>query len=202
MQRAVEANEDSEELGRDAATDVRAGDIAIGIAASGRTPYVMGALEAARKSGAFTVAVSSSPHAPMARVADVHVFADTGPEAVAGSTRLKAGTAQKMILNGFSTALMIRLGRTYSNLMVAVSSTNAKLRGRVVAILEEATGASEQDCIGALDASGGDTRTALVSLLSGRDTAAAADALEQTGGRVRPAVAALTSDASSEVPMG
>ena len=189
--RAIEGAEDDDDLGRLAAEDVTAGDVAIGLAASGRTPFVRGALRASRDAGAFTVLVSSSPDAPIARVVDVHVLVDTGPEAIAGSTRLKAGTAQKLVLNGFSTALMVRLGKTYSNLMIDVAPANAKLRGRIVSILEEATGASEQDCARALGAAGGDLRTALVSLATGTDVATAAVALERADNRVRAAIEAL-----------
>jgi N-acetylmuramic acid 6-phosphate etherase len=169
---------------------VTAADVAIGLAASGRTPYVLGALRAAREAGAFTAAVSSSPDGPIGAVADVHVFVDTGPEAIAGSTRLKAGTAQKLVLNSFSTALMVRLGKTYSNLMVDVAPNNAKLRGRIRSILEAATGASEADCAEALRAAG-DTKTALVSLATGVDAAGAAAALGRANGRVRAAIEAL-----------
>ncbi|MFV2063558.1 MAG: N-acetylmuramic acid 6-phosphate etherase [Chloroflexota bacterium] len=188
---AKEAAEDDIELGRAAAADVTAADVAIGLTASGRTPYLFGALEAASAAGAFTALVSSRPSGPIADIVDVHVFVDTGPEAIAGSTRLKAGTAQKMVLNDFSTALMVRLGKTYSNLMVDVARKNAKLRGRVLVILEEATGASVEDCVAALEAADGDTRTALVSLATGADIAAATAALDASGRRVRAAIAAL-----------
>lgn len=191
MGQAIEGAEDDPELGRRAAADVAAGDVVIGIAASGRTPYVHGALEAAREAGAFTIFVSSAPGGGIAEDADIHVFVDTGPEAIAGSTRLKAGTAQKMVLNGFSTALMIRLGRTYSNWMVEVTPTNAKLRGRVLSILEEATGAQEADCAAALEAAGGNLKVALVSLLGEADAGTAAEALRNADGRIRDAIAAL-----------
>ncbi|RKE05199.1 SIS domain-containing protein [Streptomyces sp. TLI_171] len=116
------------------AAEVGPGDVAVGVAASGRTPYVAGALATARAAGAFTVLVSANPGAPLAHLADVHVAVDTGPEAIAGSTRLKAASAHKLVLNGLSTAVMVALGRTYSNLMVDVSASNAKLRGRLVTI--------------------------------------------------------------------
>ena len=206
VDRAREITEDDPELGREAAADVRGKDVAIGIAASGRTPYVAAALATARQAGAYTALVSSAPNAPIAQDVDVHVCTDTGPEAVAGSTRLKAGTAHKMVLNSFSTALMIRLGKTYSNLMVDVRPTNAKLRGRVLGIIEEATGASEADAIAALDASGGDTKTAIVSLLSGVDAGTAQEALDAADGRARTALDLLGLDpeasGSREVPTG
>jgi len=191
ISQALENIEDDPAVGREAAADVTAADVAVGIAASGRTPYVVGALQAAGEAGAFTVLVSSAPHGPAAELVDVHVFVDTGPEAIAGSTRLKAGTAQKLVLNGFSTALMIRLGKTYSNLMVDVSRHNAKLRGRVLVILEEATGAPADDCARALAATGGDVKPAILCLLAGVEPVAARTALDQSRGRVREALAAL-----------
>jgi N-acetylmuramic acid 6-phosphate etherase len=188
---AVEGAEDDEGLGWAAAATVREGDVAVGIAASGRTPWVLGALRAAREAGAFTVSVTASPDGPLGGAADVHVCVETGPEAIAGSTRLKAGTAQKLVLNGFSTALMVRLGKTYSNLMVDVAPNNAKLRGRILSILEEVTGADEVACARTLSASGGDTKTALVSLVTGADPLTARVALERSGRRVRAAIDAL-----------
>ena len=161
------------------------------MAASGRTPWVVGALEAAREAGAYTLMISSAAQGPAVDVVDAYVHVDTGPEAIAGSTRLKAGTAQKLLLNGFSTSLMIRLGKTYSNLMVDVKPLNAKLRGRVVGILEEATGASEEECAHALEAADGETKTAIVSLLAGVEVTAARSALAAANGRVREALAAL-----------
>jgi N-acetylmuramic acid 6-phosphate etherase len=187
---AVESAEDDEALGRTAAQGVTARDVAIGLAASGRTPFVLGALQAAREAGAFTAAVSSSPDGPIGTIVNVHILLDTGPEAIAGSTRLKAGTAQKLVLNSFSTALMVRLGKTYSNLMVDVAPNNAKLRGRIRSILEEATGASETDSAEALRAAG-DTKTALVSLATGVDAPTAAAALARSMGRVRAAIEGL-----------
>jgi N-acetylmuramic acid 6-phosphate etherase len=134
------------------------------------------------------------------------VCVETGPEAIAGSTRLKAGTAQKLVLNGFSTALMVRLGKTYSNLMVDVAPNNAKLRGRILGILEEATGAPPDRCARALRATDGDTKAALVSLMTGVDAATAGRALERTGRRVRVAVeelgGAMAAPANLEAPGG
>ena len=178
---AVEDVEDDAALGAQDASAVSAGDIAVGITASGRTPYVSGALRAARRAGAVTVLVSSNPIAPLAGLADYVVVADTGPEAIAGSTRLKAATAQKFLLNALSTAAMVRLGRTYSNLMVSLSGANAKLRGRQVRILVEASGADEAACRSQLALCGGDLRLALLCLLSGLDPDAAAKALSAAG---------------------
>jgi N-acetylmuramic acid 6-phosphate etherase len=164
--RAVENVEDSEDGGATDALTVTGRDLVIGLAASGSTPYVAGALKAARAAGATTVLITSNPNAPLAPLADIVIAADTGPEVIAGSTRLKAGTAQKMILNAFSTTLMIKLGRTWSNLMVDLVATNKKLRGRMLRILAEATGADEAACEAALADAEGELKPALVHLLT------------------------------------
>ena len=189
--RAVENVEDSEEGGAADAAAVTGQDLVVGLAASGSTPYVAGALKAARAAGATTVLVTSNPDAPLAPLADVVIAADTGPEVIAGSTRLKAGTAQKMILNAFSTTLMIKLGRTWSNLMVDLVATNKKLRGRMLRILAEATGADEQACEAALAAAEGELKPALVHLLTGSTIPAARAALDAAQGRVATALTTL-----------
>ena len=189
--RAVENVEDDDEAGRRAASVVTAGDVAIGLTASGRTPFVGGALQRARQAGAVTALVTSNPHAGLAAHADHVLVADTGPEVLTGSTRLKAGTAQKMVLNAFSTAVMVRLGRTWSNLMVDLVATNAKLRGRVLRILQEASGAPEADVRAALDRAGGELKPALLALLADIDVPAARAALVQHHGSVAEAVAGL-----------
>ena len=160
----------------------------------GRTPYVVGALRSAAAAGAHTVLVSSNPGAAAGREVDVHIAVDTGPEAVSGSTRMKAGTAAKLVLNAMSTAVMVRLGRTYSNLMVSMSALNSKLRGRLVKILVEATGMDAETCEAALADAAGDTRTALVSLLCDVPTARAAEALAGSGGSVREAMRTIRGD--------
>jgi N-acetylmuramic acid 6-phosphate etherase len=193
---AVEDAEDDESLGVRDARAVSAADVAVGITASGRTPYVAGALRSARSAGALTVLVSSNPAAPLAALAQHPVLMDTGPEAIAGSTRLKAATAQKMALNALSTAAMVRLGRTYSNLMAGMSGTNAKLRQRQVTILREASGAGEDACRAELARCGGDLRLALLCLLSGLAPKEAADALTEAGGSVRGALSGLGRAAS------
>ena len=189
--RAVENVEDSEDGGATDAAAVTGQDLVVGLAASGSTPYVAGALKAARAAGATTVLVTSNPDAPLAPLADVVIAADTGPEVIAGSTRLKAGTAQKMILNAFSTTLMIKLGRTWSNLMVDLVATNAKLRGRMLRILAEATGADETACEAALAEADGELKPALVHLLTGSPVAEARAALDAAHGRVATALAEL-----------
>jgi N-acetylmuramic acid 6-phosphate etherase len=188
VQRPVEGGEDNEAAGADEAAALGEGDVAVGLAASGRTPYVIGALRAARARGARTVMISANPQARFGTEVDVNVAVATGAEAIAGSTRMKAGTAQKMLLNAFSTALMVRLGLTYSNLMVAVSARNEKLRGRVVRILVEATGLDAQTCAEAAARAGGDCRVALVSLLGGVPVDKARQALNESAGAVRAAL--------------
>jgi N-acetylmuramic acid 6-phosphate etherase len=189
LRAAVEAAEDDEGLGARDALAVSAADVAVGITASGRTPYVGGALRAARSAGALTVLVSSNPAAPLADLADHRVLVDTGPEAIAGSTRLKAATAQKMVLNALSTAAMVRLGRTYSNMMVAMAGTNAKLRQRQLMILCEASGAPAEVCRAELTRCGGDLRLALLCLLAGLDPQAASAALAACGDSLREVLA-------------
>ncbi|WP_369825554.1 N-acetylmuramic acid 6-phosphate etherase [Nocardiopsis sp. JB363] len=191
LSQALEGVEDDWEAGRVDAAGVAEGCLVVGLAASGRTPYVGGALEAARERSASTVLITANPNAPLASAADVHVGVATGAEVVAGSTRMKAGTAQKLLLNAFSTAVMVRIGRTYSNLMVGVDANNGKLRGRVLTILREATGLNEEACAQALNAARGDTRVALVTLLAEVDAEQAADALKRARGRVRVALAEL-----------
>jgi N-acetylmuramic acid 6-phosphate etherase len=186
----LQAIEDAEDGAADTGS-VAAGDVVIGLAASGRTPYVGAALTAARAVGAVTALVTANPGTPLAGLADHLLVAPTGPEALTGSTRLKAGTAQKMILNMFSTALMVRVGRTYRNLMVDMQATNAKLRGRVIELLNQATGCTDEECVRALDECG-DLKTALVHLLTDRPPAECRDALTAAGGQVRRALQSLT----------
>jgi N-acetylmuramic acid 6-phosphate etherase len=189
---AVENAEDDELAGSaEMQRHARAGDVVIGLTASGRTPYVLGAVHTARLAGARTGLVSANPGAPANADVDVAIAVNTGPEVIAGSTRMKAGTAQKLVLTAFSTAVMVRFGRTYSNLMVSMRATNAKLRGRTLRILHEATGAGAQDCAEALAAADGDLKVALVQLLSGVDTGRAATALTGAQGYVRGALYAL-----------
>jgi len=188
LTQAAENAEDDAESGAADACDVSALDVVIGVTASGSANYVAGALRRAREAGAFTALFTANPLAPLSTLADAVVCAQTGPEAITGSTRLKAGTAQKMLLNSFSTALMVRDGRTFSNLMVRLAPVNAKLRDRQVRLLAEASGATEAECVAALTAAGHDVPAALVALLSGADTAAARDALARSGGVIRSAI--------------
>jgi N-acetylmuramic acid 6-phosphate etherase len=188
---AVEGAEDDEAAGAVAVAAVTADDIVIGLTASGRTPYVAGALRGARTAGARTVLVSANPWAPLAELADVHVGVETGPEAIAGSTRLKAGSAQKLVLNALSTAAMIRLGRTYSNLMTDMLAINGKLRSRQLRMLTQATGAGLDACADALVRAGGESKVALVTLLAPVSAEQARQALDGTGGLVRDALRAV-----------
>ncbi|NKZ06273.1 N-acetylmuramic acid 6-phosphate etherase [Actinomadura latina] len=193
LSQAVSDVEDDADLGRRDARDVRSGDVAIGIAASGRTPYVVGALRASAAVGARTALISCNPGTPYGGEVEVHIALATGPEVISGSTRMKAGTATKLVLNSFSTTLMIRMGRTYSNLMVSVNALNSKLRTRLVRILTEATGMDARTCENALAEAGGNTRVALVSLLGEVPAARATTVLEETDGGVREALQRLRS---------
>jgi N-acetylmuramic acid 6-phosphate etherase len=163
-------------------------DAVVGISASGRTPYVLGALKAARRAGALTVGVVCVEGSPIGAIADREVAVVVGVEVLAGSTRLKAGTAQKLVLNTISTVSMIRLGKTYGNLMVDVVATNDKLRDRVRRIVEAATGASATEVATALDESHGDAKVAIVMLLGRTDAVTARERLAGTRGVVRKAL--------------
>ena len=184
FKRAVEGAEDDAAAGGALVADVGSADVVFGIAASGGTPYVGGALDTGRARGARPVLLASNPFASLAPKADIPILVNTGPEAITGSTRMKAGTAQKMVLNTFSTAVMVRLGKTYSNLMVEVLATNAKLRGRLIRLLTQATGLEPDVCENALSATDGDLRTALVMLVAGVDRSAALHALAVEPGRI------------------
>lgn len=194
LREPVENAEDDAQAGAtELSAVVEPGDFVLGLTASGRTPYVLGGLKEASDRKAGTALVSGNPHTAHPPWLDVLIPVDTGPEAIAGSTRMKAGTAQKLVLTSFSTAVMIKLGRTYSNLMVSLRATNAKLRGRTLRILHEATGADEQDCADALVAADGDVKVALVHLLCGVDSVTAVSLLEANGGRVRDTLVACAS---------
>ncbi len=156
-------------------------DVVIGVSASGHTPYTLGALRAARDAGALTAAVVCAPDSPMAAAADHAVVLPVGPEVIAGSTRLKAGTAQKLALNAFSTALMVRRGRTYGNLMSSMRVANAKLRERAVRICSLAAGCDDERARAALAAAGDEIEVALVMLLAGVDGAQARERLAVAG---------------------
>lgn len=188
--RAVEGAEDSAESGHEAIATAGAGpqDTVIGIASSGRTPFVAGGLRAARERGAATVAIVGDASGEVAEWADVVIAPDVGPEVIAGSTRLKNGTAQKMVLNMISTAAMVLAGRTYSNLMAGTSPRNVKLSGRARRILLEATGRPDREVESALVACGGDISLALISLESGMGSEGSAKLLAECGASIPEAV--------------
>src|SRR5205085_7540349 len=159
-------------------------DAVVGVSASGTTPYTVAALTAAREAGALTIALVGATGTPLAEAAELEIAVVVGPEVISGSTRLKAGTAQKMILNAISTATMIRLGRTYAGLMVGVVQHNAKLRERARRNVVLASGAAEEAVDAALVDAGGDARVALVALLAGVDVDDARRRLEGARGSV------------------
>jgi N-acetylmuramic acid 6-phosphate etherase len=170
------------------AAGVDSNDAVVGISASGRTPYVLGAVEAAAEAGALTVAVACVPDSELARLADHAIAVVVGPEFIAGSTRLKAGTAQKLVLNAISTITMIRLGKTFGNLMVDLTPANDKLRARVQRIVLTATGASPDEVDAALEAADGEAKVAIVSILGSVDADAARARLRAAKGNVRLAL--------------
>ena len=187
---AVEGAEDSAAQGaRDvSAQRISRRDVVVGLTASGATPYVLGALRLSKHRGALTVGVTSNRHSPIARLASILIAPQTGPEIIAGSTRMKAGTAQKMVLNLLSTAAMVRLGHAYDHWMVDVALTNRKLRRRGLRILEEATGATAPEAERALDAARGNLRVALVMLKTNCTAIAARRELQHAGGHLRRAL--------------
>jgi N-acetylmuramic acid 6-phosphate etherase len=160
-------------------------DVAFGIAASGRTPWVLGALEGAARLGALRLGLACVPHPELAEHVDVCIAVDTGPEAISGSTRMKAGTAQKLVLNAFSSTLMIRLGKVYSNLMIDVQATNEKLVRRAQRLVEQATGAGASEASAALEAADGQVKVAVAALRLGVPAEEAARRLEAAQGRLR-----------------
>ncbi len=188
--RAVEGAEDRAEL---AVADLAAlaptpEDTVVGISASGRTPYTVAAVRSAREAGALTVGLAGVAGSPLVAAAELGIEVETGAEVLAGSTRLKAGTAQKLVLNLLSTAVMVRLGRTYGNLMVDVRAGNAKLRDRARRIVVDITGTDEATARRALAATGGEVKSAVLVVLAGVDAPAAARLLDAAGGRLREAL--------------
>lgn len=192
--RAVEASEDDATAGGNdlKARGFKKGDALVGIAASGGTPYTVGAVSFARSLGAFTVALTCVPQSPITKAAEVSVVPVVGPEVIAGSTRLKAGTAQKMVLNMLSTATMIKLGYVTGNRMTNVQTRNMKLRARAVRILMAETNLKEQAAVAALDAGNGDIRIALVMTRTGCNAEAAKKALAESKGVVPQAINQLS----------
>ena len=186
------ADEDDEPAGAAALAAVGPGpaDAVVAVSAGGSTPYTLGAARAAAEAGALVVAVVCARGSELGRIADHEVVADTGAEVISGSTRLKAGTAQKLVLNTISTVSMIRLGRTYGNLMVGVVATNAKLRARARRAVALATDASGAEVDEALTAADGDAKVAILALLTGVPAAEARRRLDEAGGAIRRALEA------------
>ncbi|MFE5560845.1 N-acetylmuramic acid 6-phosphate etherase [Streptomyces sp. NPDC056544] len=190
MVKAVEGAEDSKELAAEdlAALEIGPHDSVVGISASGRTPYAIGAVEFARTRGALTVGLSCNAGSALAAAADHGIEVVVGPELLTGSTRLKAGTAQKLVLNLISTITMIRLGKTYGNLMVDMRSSNEKLRARARRIVALATGAPDAEIEAALTATGGEVKNAVLVVLGGVDGSTAAELLAASQGHLRAAL--------------
>ncbi|MFI9806542.1 N-acetylmuramic acid 6-phosphate etherase [Streptomyces sp. NPDC052301] len=191
MVTSVEGAEDSEELARQDLDALKLGpdDTVVGVSASGRTPYAVGAVEHARALGALTVGLACNENSALAAAAEHGIEVVVGPELITGSTRLKAGTAQKLVLNMISTLTMIRLGKTYGNLMVDVRASNDKLRARSRRIVSLATGASDEEIERALTETGGEVKNAILTLLAGVDGPTAARLLEESDGHLRAALA-------------
>jgi N-acetylmuramic acid 6-phosphate etherase len=189
LTRSSEGAEDSAEAGEQAMTDVKVGanDVVIGIAASGTTPFTIGVLRAAKAAGAVTIALASNPGAPLFDVARHRILVETGSEVIAGSTRMKAGTAHKIVLNLLSTATMVKLGRVYRGLMVDMRARNAKLRRRAQAIVGKIVRCPESDAARYLDEAQGDLKTAVLLGL-GVPRSKAAQLLESHGGNLRAAI--------------
>ncbi len=189
--KAVEGAEDSKDLGKEDLQniDLTNGDIVVGIAASGRTPYVIGALEYARSIGAPTVAVSCNKGSDIGRIADISIEVVAGPEVLTGSTRLKAGTAQKLICNMLSTASMVGVGKVYGNLMVDVQLTNEKLVERAKRIVMEATSCTYDTAEEYLEKTNSNSKLAIVMILTGLSYEESLQRLEKTKGFVRQAIA-------------
>jgi N-acetylmuramic acid 6-phosphate etherase len=191
--RSAEDAEDNEAAGVRAMADAKIGpnDVVIGVAASGATPFTVGALRASTAAKAVTIAVANNPGAPLFEVARHRILAETGSEVIAGSTRMKAGTAQKIVLNLFSTAVMIKMGRVYRGLMVDMRARNAKLRQRAETIISEIAHCPERDAARYLEQADGDVKTAVLLGL-GLDHHEAAQLLERHGGNLRAAISAST----------
>lgn len=188
---SAEGAEDNEAAGAQAMADANVGlhDVVIGIAASGTTPFTIGALRAAGAAGAVTIGIANNAGAPLFDVARHRILVETGSEVIAGSTRMKAGTAQKIVLNLFSTAVMVKLGRVYRGLMVDMRARNAKLRRRAETIVREILGCSQADAARYLEKAAGDVKTAIL-LGMGLELGNATQLLQRHGGNLRAAIAA------------
>jgi N-acetylmuramic acid 6-phosphate etherase len=190
LRTSVEGAEDDTAAGSQIVREVRVcrDDVVVGIAASGSTPWVLAAVAEARRRSAVTIGLTCVPSSPLAVAVDIPIVPVVGPEVIAGSSRMKAGTAQKLVLNTLTTATMVRLGKVYGNLMVDVQPTNAKLRCRAVRILQQAAGVDAEAAQCALDETGFEVKPALVMLLSSVDSQEARERLAAAGGLVRDAI--------------
>ncbi len=198
LSRAVEADEDSRELGVREIRKKKPGkkDVVIGIAASGRTPFTVAAVEYARKAGAKTIALACNPDSPLGKAAELAIVVETGPEVVSGSTRMKAGTAEKLVLNMLSTGAMVKLGYVYGNLMVNLHQKNTKLTERAITIVEKALDIDRDRAREALQRSGRDVPIAIVMAKAGVSRAGAEHSLRNSKGHVRRAIALAASKKS------
>lgn len=194
LMHAIEGAEDDPDQGRQALVDIglTADDVVVGIAVSGRTPYVIGALNYAKTLGAKTVALSCNPNSVIAAIADIAISPVVGPEILTGSTRLKSGTAQKLVLNMLTTASMIRIGKTYQNLMVDLHASNQKLVARAARIVMQATGCLPDEAREVLDLTQNDVKLAILIQLTGMEVGNARKALEGAGGFLRKAISGKT----------
>ena len=191
LRNAVEGAEDNREAGEQDLRHIHFSrkDVLVGIAASGRTPYVIGGLQYAKQLGATTISLVSNPNASMSDIADIAITTAVGPEALTGSSRLKSGTAQKMVLNILTTAAMIRLGKCYQNLMVDVQATNQKLKARAIRIVMQATECDQITAEQTLFTTHGNAKLSIMMLLSGLDKDQAEAVLTQNKGRLKDALA-------------
>jgi N-acetylmuramic acid 6-phosphate etherase len=194
LQHAIEGAEDDSELGKQDLQNINVTDkdVVIAIAASGRTPYCLGAIEFAKERGAHTASLVCSADSPMGKLADTSITAVPGPEVVTGSTRMKAGTVQKLVLNMISTTSMIKWGKVYSNLMVDVQPTNAKLKQRAKNIIVEAAGVTEDEAEKALMEQSGNTKAAIFQLVTGVSPKEAKIHLEEHNGKLKDAIKMYT----------
>lgn len=193
MFRSVEGAEDHPELAAAdlAAIELGASDVVVGIATSGRTPYVIGGLQYARQQGAYAIALACNEEAALAEHADLAIVPIVGPEVISGSTRLKAGTATKMVLNMISTGAMVLLGKTYGNLMVDLRASNSKLSDRARRIVAAITGATEAEAADQLARCDGEVKTAIVAQVCGISPEIARRRLDECGGHLRQAIGPL-----------
>lgn len=187
---AVEGAEDDHAAGAQALRGIalQPRDVVVGIAASGRTPYVIGALDEARRIGATTVGLSCNPGSPVARMSDIAISPEVGPEVLTGSTRMKSGTAQKLVLNMLTTASMIRIGKAYENLMVDLAPTNSKLMARATRMIAQVTGCDPETAEAALERTGHDVKLAILVQITGTDIDTARAALVRAQGFLRRAI--------------